>query len=103
MQFRSIYIIAKNEAEARKIGKTLIEEKLAACVNFFPVQSIYRWKGKVYEEGETAMIAKTRIDLVDKLVQRVNVLHSYEVPCIVSWIIEKGNPAYLDWIQEETK
>jgi periplasmic divalent cation tolerance protein len=102
MEYRSIYITAKDEEEARKIGRTLVEERLVACINFFPIQSIYWWKSKVEEAGEIAIIAKTRADLVDRLIPRVKELHSYEVPCVVSWIIEKGNPDYLEWIKGAT-
>jgi periplasmic divalent cation tolerance protein len=103
MEYRSIYITAKDEEEARKLGRTLVEEKLVACANYFPVNSIYRWKGEIQEEKEIAIVAKTRLELVDSLIKRVKQLHSYEVPCVVSWIIDKGNPDYLEWIKESTK
>ncbi len=103
MEYRSIYITARDEEEARRIGHTLVEEKLAACINFFPIQSIYRWKGEIEEAQEVAAIAKTRAELVDQVIQRVKQLHSYEVPCVVSWIIEKGNSDYLLWIKESTE
>jgi periplasmic divalent cation tolerance protein len=103
MEYRSVYITAKDEPEARQIGEAMVREKLAACVNYFPIRSIYRWQGKVEESGEIALIAKTRADLVDRLIQRVKESHSYEVPCIVSWVIEKGNPDFLNWIKESTE
>lgn len=102
MRYRSIYITTKDEDEARKIGRTLVEEKLAACVNIHPIKSIYRWEGVIEEEGETAMLVKTRTELADKVIERVKELHSYEVPCIVSLPIDKGNPDYLKWIEEST-
>jgi periplasmic divalent cation tolerance protein len=103
MQYRSVYITAGDEDEAGRIGRTLVEEKLAACVNINPMKSIYRWEGKIREEGEVAMFVKTRAELVDKVIERVKELHSYEVPCIVSLPIEKGYPDYLKWIDESTK
>ncbi|MDP2917622.1 MAG: divalent-cation tolerance protein CutA [Dehalococcoidia bacterium] len=103
MQYRSIYITAKDESEAREIGVKLVAEKLAACVNFFPVHSIYRWRGKIEEAGEIALIVKTRAGLVDRVIKRVKELHSYKVPCIVSWAIDKGNTDYLGWIKESTE
>lgn len=102
MQFCFIYITAGSEAEAGKIAKTLVEEKLVACVNMHPVHSIYRWKGKVEEEAEVAMLVKTRAELVERVSKRVKELHSYEVPCILVLNIEKGNPEYLKWIEEST-
>jgi periplasmic divalent cation tolerance protein len=103
MEYRSIYITARDENEAKKLGQILVWEKLVACVNYFPVKSIYWWKGDVEEGKETALIAKTRAELVERVIERVKLLHSYEVPCVVSWIIEKGNPDYLAWIKESTE
>ena len=84
------------------MGRSLVEEELAACVNFWPVQSIYRWQGKVEKGAEMAMLVKTRAELVERVIQRVKELHSYEVPDIVSLPIEKGYPPYLRWIDEST-
>lgn len=103
MRYCSIYITTKDEDEAKKIGKTLVEERLAACVNIHPIKSIYRWGGKIQEEAEIAMLVKTKAGLVDEVIERVKELHSYEVPCIVSVQIAKGSPDYLEWIEESTK
>jgi periplasmic divalent cation tolerance protein len=103
MEYRSIYLTVRDEAEARQIGQALVGEKLAACVNYFPIQSIYWWKGKVEENAEFALIAKTRADLVENVIERVKELHSYAIPCTVSWIIEKGDPSCLAWISESTE
>jgi len=94
---------ARDENEANKIGQILVREKLAACVNYFPIKSIYWWKGEVEEGKEVAMIAKTRADLMDRVIERVKQLHSYAVPCVVAWPIKEGNQDYLDWIQESTE
>ena len=103
MQYRLVYITTRDEDEARKIGKALVEEKLVACVNIHPIKSIYRWEGKVQAEDEAAMLVKTRAELVDRVIERVKALHSYQVPCIVSFSIDKGNPDYLEWIGESTR
>ena len=103
MEYCSIYITTGDEDEARRIGRTLVEEKLAACVNILPIRSVYRWEENIEEEGEVAMFVKTRAELADEVIERVKELHSYEVPCIVSLPIEKGNPDYLRWIGESTK
>ena len=103
MQYYSIYVTTKDEDEAKKIGKTLVEEKLAACVNIHPIKSIYRWEENIEEESEAVMFVKTRDELVEEVIKRVKELHSYEVPCIVAFPIEKGNPDYLKWIGESTK
>ena len=103
MQYCSIYITTGDEDEAGRIGRALVEEKLAACVNILPIKSIYRWEENIEEEGEVVMFVKTRAELADEVIKRVKELHSYEVPCIVSFPIEKGNPDYLKWIGESTK
>ena len=103
MQYCSVYITTENKEEARRIGKTLVEEKLAACINIHRVESIYRWEGNIEEDIEAAMLVKTKAGLVEKVINRVRELHSYEVPCIVSLPIEKGNPEYLKWIEESTR
>lgn len=102
-EYRSIYIVTKDEGEARRIIQCLIQEKLVACVNYFPIKSVYWWKGDVEDAEEVAMIAKTSAELVDRVIERVKQLHSYEIPCVVSWIIEKANPDYLDWIENSTR
>ena len=103
MEYRSIYITAGDEPEARKISQALVSEKLVACVNYFPIKSIYWWDQKIEEAGEIALMAKTRADLVEKVIRRVKELHSYQVPCVESWVIENGNPEYLEWIKESTE
>ena len=103
MQYHSIYITTKDEDEAKRIGKALVNERLAACVNIHPIESIYRWEGRIQEEAEVAMFVKTKAKLVDEVIKRVKELHSYEVPCIVALSIEKGYPDYLKWIEESTK
>jgi periplasmic divalent cation tolerance protein len=103
MEYSSVYLTARNESEAREIGLTLVREKLVACINYFPVNSIFRWQGNIDESAEFALIAKTRLSLVEKVIERIKQLHSYEVPCIVSWIIDRGNQEYLDWIAESTE
>src|SRR5690625_7341572 len=89
--------------EARKIGSTLVEEKLAACASIVPgMESIYHWKGKIERDKETILIFKTTYSNVRRLSQWVKELHSYEVPCVVSRNVseQEGNEEYLDWIIE---
>jgi periplasmic divalent cation tolerance protein len=99
---KMVYITTGSANEAEKIGNSLVEEKLAACVNIFPIKSVYRWKGKIRRESEAAMIIKTRKELVDRVIKRVKELHSYEVPAIVVFNIEKGHKDFLRWIDEST-
>jgi len=103
MEYRSIYFTVSDNAQAVSIGHALVSERLAACVNYFPVQSIFRWNGKVEQSPESAVIAKTRADLVEKVIERIKELHSYEIPCTVSWVIEKGDPDCFAWIEDSTE
>lgn len=98
--FSIIYITAGDMAEARMIGRKLVEERLAACANIFPITSIFRWKGSIDETNEFAIIVKTRSDKVKEIEKRVKEIHSYEVPCVVSFKIEEGLIDYLNWIDE---
>lgn len=86
--------------EAKSIGRTLVEERLAACANIFPITSIFRWKDNIEEAGEFGIIVKTRTDKVKYIENRVRQIHSYEVPCIVSFKIGSGSEDYLKWIEE---
>lgn len=98
-----IYVTAGSPDEARTIGRALVDEKLAACVNILDgALSIYRWKGEVEETTEIVLIAKTRGELAGAAIERVNALHSNEVPCAVAYEINSGLPEYLEWIDSET-
>ena len=98
-----VYITAASEDEARRIGRALVDEQLAACVNILPrMESIYRWENRVETAAEAVLIAKTRKALFEQLAERVRGLHSYSCPCIVAWPLTDGAPAYLDWIREST-
>ena len=103
MATRFLYVTASNPEEAKKIGEALVQERLVACANILgPVSSIYWWQGQVQRESEAVLIAKTRTELVERVIARVKALHSYTVPCVVSLAIERGNPDFLDWITAET-
>lgn len=98
-----VYMTAASPEEARTIGDALVTGRLAACVNILgPVQSLFRWKGQVQSETETAFIAKTTQERLDGLTAEVRRLHSYEVPCIIALPILGGDTAFLDWIASET-
>ena len=95
----SVYAVFADEAEARRIGRLAIEERLAACVNMFgPCRSIYRWQGRIEESDEVAAIFKTGAGRAEALTARIAELHSYDVPCVAGWEIGSANPAYRDWI-----
>ena len=104
MAVNFIYMTAGSKAEAQKIGTALVEDRLAACVNILDnMQSIYRWEQKIQQDSEVVLIAKTTDDLVSALVDRVQSLHSYDCPCIVSLPISSGYQPFLDWVHAEVK
>ena len=98
-----VYVTAP-EDEAVDLARTLVEERLVACVNLVPgLRSIYWWQGKVEDEPEVLCIMKTRSNLFESLRDRVRELHSYEVEEIIALPILAGNLPYLNWIKENTK
>jgi periplasmic divalent cation tolerance protein len=100
MSIVSVYAIFASREEAERIGRTVIEERLAACVNIVPgVHSIYRWQGAIEAADEVAAVFKTSSAIVDALMTRVASLHSYDVPCIVTWPIDKVLASYADWVE----
>lgn len=99
-----VYITAADGAEASRLARALVEERLAACANVLPGhRAFYWWQGKLEEGEEGALIVKTRRALLDALTARVKALHSYSVPCVVALPIQGGNPDYLRWLAEETR
>ncbi len=96
----SVYVTAADADEARRIGRALVEEDLAACVNLLPGHTaIYRWEGKVQEGLEAAFLAKTTAGRFDALRSRVRALNSYDLPCIVAFPAEAGDTDFLDWVR----
>ena len=104
MSVVSVYVLFANAEEAERIGRIAVEERLAACINILgPVRSIYRWQGKVESADEVAAILKTSQVEADALITRIAALHSYDVPCIVTWPIDKVLRDYADWVEDSTR
>jgi periplasmic divalent cation tolerance protein len=99
-----VFVNCNSEEEAAKIGHSLVEEHLAACVNIHsPGRSIYRWEGKIWDEKEWTLVIKTQRVRFEELERKVKSLHSYSVPEIISLPIVEGNPEYLKWVEEMTQ
>lgn len=99
----SVYMTAGSMDEARRVARALIDARLAACVNILgPIQSVFYWDG-VQEEQEIALIAKAARADFEAINDKVRSVHSYDCPCIVAWPISVGDPAFLDWIVQETR
>jgi len=97
-----LYATAGSETEAVRIATHLLRKRLIACANIFPIRSLYRWKGRISDEKEFAIVMKTRKTLVLKAIEEAAKVHSYEVPCLVSYDTSKGLPEYMKWIDEQT-
>jgi len=100
--YSMVYSTAPNETEGRRIGRHVIAERLAACVNIFPIKSIYRWKGELEEEEEYVLIFKTKSELVSQVIQEIENECTYDLPCAVSYEMSGGGEKYLKWIEEST-
>lgn len=98
------YITTKDKSEALSIGKQLLEQRLAACVNILPeMQSLYWWEGKMDSSNESVLIAKTTRCLSTDLIQFVKKIHSYSVPCVLVLPVATGHEPYLKWLGENIR
>ncbi len=99
-----VFITAPDEEEAAKIARAVVDARLAGCVNIIRgIRSIYRWQGKIEDEAEVLMIAKTRQELFEALAKKVKELHSYTVPEVIAFPVVEGSADYLGWLKEVTE
>jgi len=104
MEINLVYITAGSKDEAKRIGKALLNTGLAACINIIEnMTSMYMWDGILQDANETILIAKTTKERVSDLIEKVNTLHTYDCPCIVSLPVSDGNPAFLKWVADEVQ
>ena len=98
-----VYVTTSSEREAINLGRTAVEERLAACANVLgKCKSIYWWENSLQTDNENTLILKTVCEKLDHLINRLKEIHSYECPCIVALNIHQGNVEFLDWISRET-
>jgi periplasmic divalent cation tolerance protein len=101
MSVISLYAVFADAHEAEHIARLVVEERLAACANLIgPIRSIYRWKGKVEMAEEVAAIFKTSDAEAGALIARIAGLHSYDVPCVATWPIDKILASYAAWVED---
>jgi periplasmic divalent cation tolerance protein len=100
----TVYATFADAAEAERIGRTVVEERLAACINLLaPCTSFYWWEGKVTRSSEVPAILKTTLARADALIARITELHSYDVPAIAVWAIERLPASFADWVAAELR
>lgn len=98
-----VFVTVGNSEDAARIGRAVVEERLAACANIIPqIRSLYWWKGEICDEQETLLIMKTPSSMFPTLKQRVRELHTYELPEIIAMPVSEGLPEYLDWVAGST-
>jgi periplasmic divalent cation tolerance protein len=98
-----VFVTTPDEGVAVRIAKSLVEARLAACVNIIKdIRSIYSWQGKIEDDSEVLLVVKTRNEHFDSLSKKIKELHSYSVPEIIALPIIKGSEDYLKWIREVT-
>jgi periplasmic divalent cation tolerance protein len=99
MQAIVVMTTVGTEEQANLIAREIVERRQAACVNIVPgVRSIYRWKGKIRKDGELLLIIKTLDGELDDVTATIHELHSYELPEILSFRVDRGEQGFLDWI-----
>ena len=100
---RVVLVTCKDEDQAGRIARGLIEKKLAACVNLLPqIRSLYVWQGKLEDTKETLLVAKTQAHLVKRLEEAVRRDHTYDCPEVLSMPVDQGFEPYLAWVREST-
>ena len=98
-----VYTVCADESEAERIVTTLLEERLIVCGNWWPIRSVYRWKGAVENGTEVVLILKTNKAHVGEVEKKTAALHSYETPCIARIPVSAINEPYQQWLEGELK
>jgi len=101
-EFVFVYSTFPNAESARKAAQLLVAARLAACVNIYPIESVYEWQGKLEDGPEAAVFIKTRRSLAEQVIAAARAVHPYSVPCFLTLPIEAGNDDYLSWARAQT-
>ena len=97
------YIVCRDVEEAKAIGRHLLEERLAACINIFPIESAYWWEGQIVEDHEAVLIAKTVEGSFEALKSEVLARHSYTIPCVLKLSVAAAEDRYAAWLRGEVR
>jgi periplasmic divalent cation tolerance protein len=100
---RIVFCTIDSADAARKLARRLVQDRLAACVNIIEnVTSVYKWEDRIEEDAELLLVIKTQDSRLQELMDRISEIHPYDVPEILSWPVQKGSKAYLEWVVAET-
>ncbi len=97
-----VFVTVDSQENALEIARALVGDRWAACVNLFPIHSVYRWNKGLQEDSEWQLVIKTNLDRFEALAAYIQTLHPYDLPEIVALPIVQGSPAYLQWVTQET-
>jgi len=98
-----VYVLFPTMAEAGRVSNLILEKRLCACTNIYPdVRSSFWWENKIEQCVEVSMYAKTSSSKLEKLIETITEEHSYDCPCVIATVIEKGDEAYLQWVAHVT-
>lgn len=100
--YSTVLVTVPDMDTAKNLARRLVERKLVACANIFPVTSIYTWKGDIEEDAECIMLLKICTENFEEVKEEILRMHPYELPCIVRYAIDEGHTEYLKWIKETT-
>ena len=104
MSVVTVYVVFPDVAEAMHIGRLIVEERLAACLNVFgPCTSIYCWEGQVEQSDETPALFKTTTGRADALIERIAELHSYDIPAFAVWPVDRLLARFGNWVETEVR
>ena len=97
-----VYIPCSGEEEARNISEALLEAKLIACANIFPIKSFYMWQGELQDDQEVVLLCKTADRMYEKVKKKVIAMHSYDTPCVMK-VKAEANRDYEKWVKGQVK
>ncbi len=100
--YSTVLVTVPDLPTACSLTNSVLESRLAACANVFPIRSAYWWKGRIENAEEFAILFKSRTEDFAELEKRIANEHPYDVPCIVRYDIAEGHAPYLEWIREST-
>jgi len=99
-EYSTVITTCPDKNSAKKIANRMVENRLVACVQMFPIESVYRWKNEICNENEIVLFMKSKPEMFDKIVATIKENHTYEVPEIIQIPITDGLPEYLNWIDD---